>query len=276
MPRCPDCDERVSATDNECPSCGAALRPQGRKSKGGSTGMTIGIIAAIAAGGLFVCGGILVALLLPAVQQAREAARRSQSKNNLKQIGLGMFNYHDSFSAFPAGGTFSEDGKGLHGWVTHLGPYVDGSPVYSQLDMKEPWDSPRNQPSFRVPLRWVQNPSVPEQMDAQGYALAHYAGNSQVFRKNESIRLGDMTDGPSSTIVVGDVSAGFQPWGSPDNTRDPALGFGKTPTQMGSYHYGICHVLLGDGSVRAISLQINPATLQALATPAGRDAASDF
>ena len=83
---------------------------------------------------------ILIALLLPAVQQAREAARRSQCINNLKQLGLAMHNYHDSHGAFPPGwigatpaGANMEEISGF-AWGAHLLPYVDQGPLYNQAN----------------------------------------------------------------------------------------------------------------------------------------------
>jgi len=71
---------------------------------------------------------ILIALLLPAVQQAREAARRSQCKNNLKQIGLAVHNYHDVYLKFPIGSRYPNDGP--HNWRFSLLPYLDQANVY--------------------------------------------------------------------------------------------------------------------------------------------------
>ena len=76
---------------------------------------------------------VLVALLLPAVQQAREAARRAQCRNNLKQIGLAMQMYEESVRYFPAGGTNA--GWGISFWVGLL-PFVDQLPVYEQLSFE--------------------------------------------------------------------------------------------------------------------------------------------
>jgi type II secretory pathway pseudopilin PulG len=83
---------------------------------------------------------ILIALLLPAVQQAREAARRTQCKNNLKQLGLALHNYHDTAGRFPPGYVmqFSGTGDGTldgnWGWATYLLPMIDQAPLYSKMN----------------------------------------------------------------------------------------------------------------------------------------------
>ena len=83
---------------------------------------------------------ILIALLLPAVQQAREAARRTQCKNNLKQIGLAMHNYHDTFSVFPPGivnirGCVPTNATHLWGGMTFLLPQMEQAPLYNSLNV---------------------------------------------------------------------------------------------------------------------------------------------
>ena len=79
---------------------------------------------------------ILVALLLPAVQQAREAARRSQCKNNLKQLVLAMHNYHDSYQVLPInyGDNVAGEKTFGHSWITMLLPYFDQGPLYATID----------------------------------------------------------------------------------------------------------------------------------------------
>ncbi len=85
---------------------------------------------------------ILIALLLPAVQQAREAARRTQCKNNLKQIGLGLHNYHDTHRVFPYGGSGDANynwgagastGHGIYNWRGFILPFIDQAPLYNAM-----------------------------------------------------------------------------------------------------------------------------------------------
>ncbi len=74
---------------------------------------------------------ILIALLLPAVQQAREAARRTQCRNNMKQLGLALHNYHDNFLRFPIG---SQNPAFRMNWRFSILPYIDQAPIYNQAD----------------------------------------------------------------------------------------------------------------------------------------------
>jgi len=78
---------------------------------------------------------VLIALLLPAVQQAREAARRSQCKNNLKQLGLALHNYHDVHLTFPLGG---HTHYFWPGWRVAILPYIDQAPLFNQLTLSQP------------------------------------------------------------------------------------------------------------------------------------------
>ena len=77
---------------------------------------------------------VLIALLLPTVQQAREAARRTQCKNNLKQLGLALHNYHNTFNLFPYGTTYSLATTNHHVWVEAVLPYIDQAPLYGRIN----------------------------------------------------------------------------------------------------------------------------------------------
>ena len=113
---------------------------------------------------------ILIALLLPAVQQAREAARRTECKNNLKQLGLALHNYHDVHQCFPsgwigvdAGIPTAHDGINGAGWGAMILPYLDQSPLYNQFNADFAIEAPINDP-FRLNFLTVFScPSDPKQ-----------------------------------------------------------------------------------------------------------------
>ena len=111
---------------------------------------------------------VLIALLLPAVQQAREAARRTQCKNNLKQLGLALHNYHDTHRVFPPGyvdrngdpnSTPDNDLGSGWGWGSFVLPYVDQGPVYNQINFSQTVGLGSNAPVSRVALTSFQCPS---------------------------------------------------------------------------------------------------------------------
>ncbi len=111
---------------------------------------------------------VLIALLLPAVQQAREAARRSQCQNNLKQIGLSLHNYHDTHAVFPpgwigvSGGTHDTEGASGFSWAAHILPYLDQAPLYNRLNLNSAcYVSPANDAALQGVLTVYRCPSDP-------------------------------------------------------------------------------------------------------------------
>ncbi len=179
---------------------------------------------------------VLVALLLPAVQAAREAARRLQCVNNLMQIGIAAKNYESAHESLPSGvvnptGPIQNTPAGYHfNWVTQLLPYLDARPVYRRLDFKTGVYQPENGTARAVLLNVLLCPSSsgPTRMDRTGpnppvggdpaltsYAACHNdveapidAGNNGVFFLNSRVRYEDIEDGTSHTIFFGEKGAG--------------------------------------------------------------------
>ncbi|WP_417393109.1 DUF1559 domain-containing protein [Gimesia sp.] len=108
---------------------------------------------------------ILIALLLPAVQQAREAARRSQCKNNLKQLGLATHNYHDSHNVFPI--SHGDTGNSF-GWRALILPYVDQSPLYNKINFNGNIVDAGNLEVAQTPLNLYHCPSDPSGNNVSG------------------------------------------------------------------------------------------------------------
>jgi len=236
--------------------------------------MAIAGISLGAAGSLVNVIAVLIALLLPAVQSARDAAQRSQSANNLKQIGLAMHNYHDVTRSFPAGGYYNSKGQGQHSWQTMLLPYVEQAQVYAQVNFNSPWDDAVNANAMKVIVPQYLMPAPEKSTDANGRGLSAYAANSKVLGKNTRVRISDIVDGTSNTILAGEVASEHKAWGDPSNVRDPADGINKGGGTFGRPSGLGVQFLLGDGSIRFLNNDTDPKVLEALSTPAGGEIVS--
>ena len=109
---------------------------------------------------------ILISLLLPAVQQAREAARRLQCKNNLKQLGLALHNHYDAFQRFPGFYEFGLSGNPatpeiqIHSWMIRVSPYLEESNMFNLYDGNTYWADPVNQEAIDKVIPSLICPSV--------------------------------------------------------------------------------------------------------------------
>lgn len=189
--------------------------------------------------------GILVALLLPAVQAAREAARRMSCGNNMKQLGIAIHNYHDTYKTFPPDGIWHGNQKGQPGvqgaainqgntargytWIALILPFMEQTPLHDKIDFENPaWNqSIPNSSGQTTPIRELSFPSLLCPSDPEygepphGWGLSSYAGNGGwdhhrrkqdrhdlmgVFTLMDPVRIRDIKDGTSNTIAIGEVS----------------------------------------------------------------------
>jgi len=205
---------------------------------------------------------------------ARAAARRAQSTNNLKQIGLAAHTFQERDEPLPPGCTVAADGELLQSWMTLILPFEEQQTLYDQIDFKLAWDHPRNASVFKTRVWPYQNPGFPDdqQRDAQGWSLTEYAGNVHVLGGPRRLTFASITDGTSNTILAGEIAHRFPPWGIPGNWRDPAKGINRSPAGFGGPWLGGTNISFVDGSVRFIKNTVDPKVLEALGTPHGGEA----
>jgi prepilin-type N-terminal cleavage/methylation domain-containing protein/prepilin-type processing-associated H-X9-DG protein len=194
---------------------------------------------------------VLVAIFLPAVQQARESARSTACRNNLKQITLALHNYHDTNGIFPSGQYFCKPGTACAnsasfgpgwGWTASILPYVDQTPTFNELNFTLAMNDPvhltvisRPIPVFTCPSDATRVDSVPPSGSAsrpERIATTNYCGNggsfgfsfqapalarderatNGVFGRDSARRFVDVYDGLSCTLLAGEVIHYNFPW----------------------------------------------------------------
>ncbi|QDU61719.1 hypothetical protein Pan216_25810 [Planctomycetes bacterium Pan216] len=250
--------------------------------------------------------GVLVALLLPAVQQAREAARRSQCLGNLKQFGAALHNYLDAHGVFPPGYIYRGNNNPGWGWGVMLLPHLDQSSLYDRLNVSSEILPASPTPDTTLTLAIFNCPSDtggPLNTRRGGYAKANYVAcigvrNSigdalpsgidelGMFYASSSTRLANVSDGTSKTYAVGErwwsgdastgKAGGIWPGAYTANRSAGTLGScydnqdrrlnGTNDFSYGSLHNGGGFFLLADGSVNFVSDAIDGETYEAFAT----------
>ena len=195
--------------------------------------------------------GVLIALLLPAVQKVREAANRSTCQNNLKQLGLALQNYHNDQNCFPPGHTTGA-GAPNHGWIVRILPYIELDNLHKLYHFEVNWDDPLNDSTnpainpnqlnqYRIKL--TQCPSAPTKRvgsnqrgptDYSAINIFQHAGDDYTpYTREEQYnntgvlanvnvpagghdtsgyRVADVLDGASNTIMVAEDAGRNEHW----------------------------------------------------------------
>ena len=242
--------------------------------------------------------GVLVALLLPAVQAARESARRMQCQNNLKQIGLALNGYHDTYRQFPWGGRngpsncCNADKREHWNWTYYILPYMEQQTIF---------DTTSDAAVYATPISVYYCPTRRKAQTYKGTSRGDYAGNSGkeapgsnsddgifVQSNREFVSIPKIRDGTSNTILVGEKHLHKSHLGGTSvyfTDNEPVVNVGwesdlfrrgkDTPIpdksqdsgftlRFGSSHNGGINVVLVDGSVHFITWQVDPTNFLSL------------
>lgn len=242
-----------------------------------------------------VIGGLL-ALLLPAVQSARGAARAAVCLQHLRQIGLGLQTYHATWKSFPPGGiewrTGGDPKQRQLAWSAFLLPFIDQQSVYSSLDLSQAYDSPVNAAGAATVLEAYLCPAADRQGPrVEGRGACDFGGiyGERITGPNQppkgamlydrAIRLEHIKDGASRTLIVAEDSAWPDgQWINGRNLFDQAFPINQAPrfeNDIRSHHQGGAQAALADGSARFLSEAIDLRVLAALCTRAGGEATGD-
>ena len=190
--------------------------------------------------------GVLVALLLPAVQAAREAARRAQCQNNMRQVALALINHHDVLGVFPEAADGYKENR--PGYLARLLPYIEGGNIESQIDYDKLFNRDVNQPIAQLAFTMFQCPSLADEelvdlywrrIDGIDYETSSYAaiagagralapdsdgeplsptnncgrpGGDGIIYANSQVNMRQITDGTSNTFAIGERNYELRAW----------------------------------------------------------------
>lgn len=257
--------------------------------------------------------GLLVALLLPAVQASRESARRAHCQNNLHQLGVALLSYHDTYKVLPRGGWPVASAN--VSWTSAILPQLEEAALYRSLNRSAPYTDPSNLAAGRTVLPGLICPTSlrdnlrKSSADLPSASLNRYARTdygavagerglrspaatnspergAMITAKN--VPLSAITDGTSHTLLIGEAPEGLHSlWISVKNVFDQSAPINTPATfapesvfwdfgqEINSYHSGGAFALFADGSVRFLSESMNNSTLAAICSRAGGEVIGD-
>ena len=210
--------------------------------------------------------GVLVGLLLPAVQSARSAARRMSSMNNMRQIGLAMHNHHATYRKLP-GNIVDPNGKPLLSWRVKILPFIEQQHLFEQFHRDEPWDSEHN---IKLINRMPNVYAHPELAIKPGMTIYQRPRGSKLMMNSDTGRgFREILDGTSNTIMAVETRPDAAvAWTKPE---DVSINLDNPKSKLfDAQRLGI-NALMGDGAVLFLSKDIDASTLKSILTAQGME-----
>lgn len=228
------------------------------------------IVLGVFFGGAVLTIGLLVALLLPAVQSARQVARDMRDNVNLRSVGLAMLNYESAYKRFPAPSATNSKGEKVWSWRVSILPFVEEVNRYQAIDFMDmqPWNNPKNkvlQEASPAVFQSVQVNHPRGSQDCNVFVISapEPASVSPIFVEGQNTRLPEITDGTSYTLLAIMLRKHSTEWANPANlTVDEAYGYIQQEDQD-------VLAVFADGSVRSLPVNIDLATFEAMVTRNG-------
>jgi len=236
--------------------------------------------------------GASAGLVVPAIAKVRDAARRTQCENNLRQIGLSIGDYQATYQGrYPAAAMAIPEGPPGAGpysiartwseqmlperrlsWLVDLIPFIEQTDLYTRIDKTQGWDAEENRFAALLSVKLFHCPGYPERPPASTLWPSHYVGitgggedaawlssgdpRAGFFGYNRTASMKDLGRGTSATLVAAETSAAEGAWTAAGET---VRGFDAAGAHFGGNHRGGCQAVFADGSVRFLDAKLSEA-----------------
>ncbi len=202
-------------------------------------------------------------------QGYRRGKQRHTCYFNLKQIGLALHNYQDSYGTLPPRITVNANGDSLHSWRTLILPFMERSDVYELIDLTKPWNAQENAEAMKRVIADYQCPACGVSGNSCQYVAIY--GSDTVFRNEKGVDLHSISDGTDHTIAVVESVKGIKHWAEPTDLPEGGLihAVNHSESEVSSRHSGGAHLLLASGRVEFVHNGWDVNTMQQALTCSG-------
>lgn len=234
-------------------------------------------------GAILLCGLCLLGLWL-VVDTPRDVYRQARCVNNLKQITLGLHNYHDAHGCFPPAYIADTKGKPMHSWRVLILPYMEQEALYDRYDFSEPWDGPNNRKlTGAKPYAYVCPSS--DSNSPSGSPMTNYVaviGQGAMWKKDRAVKVSEIPDGTSYTIMLAEIANSDINWMEPRDLSfeealrgiNPKSGLGISSQHVSNNGYfyhdtPLANVAFADATAHALPEGLSVEKLEGLLTVDG-------
>jgi hypothetical protein len=258
---CPLCGKQTVVSDQyagqtgPCAACGgtitipltSSIQP-GPSSPSSSSGASTVLVMALVLGvGFLICCGGAGMLFFVGRSQVQVAANRNLANIHLKQIGLALHMYHDTYGTFPPAVVMDEKGTPLYSGRVLLLPFLEQEGLYRTFDKTKAWDAPENHSISHTPLMVFQDPANTTAASPSRTDFVFVTGPGTIFDGTKSARFTDVHDGTSQTIGIVGTASGPDSWAAPSEWDVTTGGFPASSQPKGRHL-----VMFLDGSVQTL------------------------
>lgn len=218
--------------------------------------------------------GVLCGLLIPAVRSVREAHDRSGCRLTLSNISFALRCYHDDFGCFPPPFVADSAGKPMHSWRLLITPNMSGFDFYTQYDLSQPWNSPKNLALAKVHPSQGDNFRCPVTADARKLGETNYmmvVGSGTALPSGQPAVCESAAEESDDAILVVEVADSGVFWTEPRDLNLDEMSFrvnDKERPSISSHHVRGAMVLFADGRVELLDESTSPEELRELLTGA--------